>query len=53
MIRIITSDRILNDPRFNYEGSELSLSSSDRKVIEEHCVGISYLFAELGCSAIS
>ena len=45
-MQIITSDRILNDPRFNYEGSELSLTTSERKVIEEHCVGISYLFAD-------
>lgn len=44
-MKIITSDQILNDKNFTYDRSELSLTLSERKVIEETCVGVSYLFS--------
>lgn len=45
-MKMITSDHILNDEYFTYDRSELSLTSADRRVIDEYCIGISYLFSD-------
>ena len=44
-MKMITSNQILCDENFTYHRSELSLTPPDRKVIDEYCLGISYLFS--------
>jgi len=45
-MRIIYSKNILKDQNFTFDQSELTLSVSDREIITDNCVGISFLFQD-------